>query len=76
MIPCAPKLSGALGVLTEFPVLTFTKKSNTYFKVPALLAVSETQCQKEKPYVYDSIVSLASKRYRNTSIMRIIFPVY
>lgn len=39
-----PQIPGALGVLTEFPVLTCRKKSNSYLTVPALLAVSETQC--------------------------------
>lgn len=71
MCPLTP---GALGVLTEFPVLTFTKRSNTYFSVPALLAVSEAQCQKEEPCLYGSIVSVTCKRYRSTSI-RIMYPV-
>lgn len=67
---------GALGVPTKFPVLSFAKKSNTYFVVPALLGVSETQCWKEEPCVYDHIVSVASKRFRSMSIIRItIFPV-
>lgn len=33
---------GALGVPTKFPVLSFARKSNAYFVVPALLGVSET----------------------------------
>lgn len=69
-----PRTTGALGVLTECPVLTFVKKSNTYFAVLALLAVPETQRWKEEPCVYDSTVSVTRKTCRNTSIS-IVFPL-